>query len=128
MRKDVTQLEQMDAQLLFLVRNRIDSQFQLEKHRTSAKDQIFSLYAERNTLRAELKRSQRKGDDAHAEELKSQITQISQQLKSLRKEVKLCDAIESHSAQVRANLSREVTEHEQRRDGRSGRENDPERN
>lgn len=127
MRKDVTRLEQMDAQLLFLVRNHIDSQEQLKEHRTSAKDQIFSLYAERTTLRAELKRSQRKGDEAHAEELKTEIAHIGQQLKSLRKEVKLCDAIESHSAQVRQNLSKEVTEHEQRRDGRSGRENDLER-
>ena len=93
-----------------------------------AKEQIFTLYQNRNSKRSLMKSAQRKGDETHVAELKTEISQISQQLKSLRKEVKLCDAIESHSAQVRANLSKEVTEHEQRRNGRSGRENDPERN
>ena len=128
MRQDVTRLEQLDAQLQFLVRNHIDTQEQLNQRREDAKEQIFALYQDRNSKRAAMKSAKRKGDEARAEELKTEITQISQQLKSLRKEVKLCDAIESHSAQVRQNLSKEVTEHEQRRDGRSGRENDPERN
>jgi len=127
MRQDVTRLQQLDAQLLFLVRNHIDTAEQLNRHRENAKEQVFSLYGERNALRTELKRTQRKGDDARADELKQEITQISQQLKSLRKEVKLCDEIQEHSARIRDSFTKEVPEHEQRRDRRSSRENDAER-
>ena len=127
MRQDVTRLERLDAQLRFLIRNRIDTAEQLSGHREKAVEQVFSLYAERNTLRSELKRTQRKGDEAHEEELKKQISEISLRLKTLRKEVKLCDEIQEHSARIRDSFTKEVPEHEQRRDRRSGRENDAER-
>ena len=64
--------------------------------------------------------------------------EISTELKGLRKEVSLCDGIAQRSGQIRDNLDwleqeqnndgkEKTTDEHIRRNGRSGRENDPQR-
>jgi hypothetical protein len=92
-------------------------------------------------LRQELynakRRADRQKDVTGSAALKSQISDITSQLKKLRKEVVLCSKSEERSAQVKENLAqikqqeterKEPTHNEHwRRRSRSDRQDDPER-
>ena len=60
--------------------------------------------ADRNDLRNALRRAQRAGNEPQAKEIKEQITDISNQIKALRKEIGCLAKVERRSAQVAENI------------------------
>ena len=101
--------------------------------------QIPVLSAERTMLRNQLKQAVRNGDEPAAADIRARIAQISGELKTLRKEVSLCENIAIRSGRIKENLAAlgqeqnkiegkelETDEHIRRSSG-SGRENDAKR-
>lgn len=72
------------------------------KDRAAAKIEFFTI--QRWELRKKLRQLTRKGDQLASGEVRGQIGQLSQQLKMLRSEVKLCDGIALRSQQIKDNL------------------------
>ena len=91
LREDIRKLTVLDKQGRFLFRNRIDTAEQLTGYKAAAEVRLKSLYAERKTLTNE----QRRKDvpEPRIAENRERITAISKEAKTLRYEVKLCDAI-----------------------------------
>lgn len=104
MREDVSKMERYIAQTRLLARERIDTEMELKEFRSFLKERMKSLAEERSKLRNSLKSAVRAGNDSDVPALKAQIAQISGQIKTTRREVKLCDDIAQRSGQVSANL------------------------
>lgn len=81
-----------------MVKYGIDTVDQLFAHKDGLQLQINALYESRKHLRYQ-SRSVR--DDERLAELKSEIAALSGQLKELRREVRLCEDIETRSVDIR---------------------------
>ena len=112
---------------------------ELNAYRDEKNGQIPVLSAERTMLRNQLKQAVRNGDEPAAADIRARIAQISGELKTLRKEVSLCENIAIRSGRIKENLAAlgqeqnkiegkelETDEHIRRSSG-SGRENDAKR-
>lgn len=137
MREDLAKLDKLDAQTLFLSKHQFSTAEALLAYKAEATQELTALANERAELWNEVKRCKRQGDETAVAQAKSQIAEIRGKMKSLRKEVVLCDGILMRSAQTQEELEwlidqqddksrKEETSHELLR-GRSGtgREDEP---
>lgn len=108
---------------------------ELAAYREITTEKIASLTEQRKALRNQLRRLSRQGNTLEADTVKAQISGISQRLKTLRRDMALCDGIAVRSKQVEENLAllkrqqeierKEKSEDELfRRRGGTGRAND----
>ena len=99
LREDLRHLDAIDAQARFLFRRRLDSAEQISAFRQYAEKQIEELCYERNALYNEKRRTgilpERK------EQLRAMTSDISAQVKSLRRDIRLCDEIQLRSELIR---------------------------
>ena len=137
MREDLAKLESLDAQTRLLADNRIETMEELHAFQTQTETEIQSLEERRKDLRNELKRTLRRDDGETAEQVRSQIAEISTALKKKKKQLSLTQLIEARSApmeQALHELEEQQTERKEERpdelfgrSGRTGRENEPRR-
>ena len=93
-RQDIRNLDKRIRQMEFLLRHGIDTFDQLDAYRQIQEQAVTALLAERRQLR-------------HAEpsdEVKTRLEQITQALKPLRRDIRLCRKIAEHSVQMRERL------------------------
>ena len=83
----------------------MDTMNELTAYQESAAAEMESLTEQRKSLRNQLRRLSRQGDTLEADAVKAQISSISQRLKTLRRDMALCDGIAERSQQVRENLA-----------------------
>lgn len=116
LREDIARLEQLDRETLFLAREGITTIGQLKNRKIATESEIETLTAQWQELRKELRRLSRKGNPQTVSEVRGQISELSQQLKKLRKEMVLCNGIALRSGQVKGNLGLLLMEkHNQRK-------------
>lgn len=99
LREDLRHLDTIDAQARFLFRRRIDSAEQLSAFRQYAEKQIEELCSERNALYNEKRRTGILPECK--EQLRAMTSDISAQVKSLRRDIRLCDEIQLRSGLIR---------------------------
>lgn len=114
MREDLARLERLDLQTRFLTKNQFSTAEELITHKERAQLQIDALYSQRSQLRNEVKRLERRGDATGAEKAKEQISDIIRQIRAIKKEVVLCDAILSRSSQTEEELDQLLNEQEKK--------------
>lgn len=100
-REDWLKLDRIAEQTRLLGREHISTTEQLFSYRAKVESEINTLTADRKVLRNLLRR---KIDEKELSEAKEQISSISKKLKTLRKEIKLCDGIAERSDSIRVNL------------------------
>ena len=103
-REDLKNMDSLIAQAELLGRENIETGDQLAQYKSSTESKIGMLTAYRAELHNAKRRADRHGDATSAAAISSQISDITSQLKALRKEVALCSKIEERSAQVKKNL------------------------
>ncbi|MFZ5974030.1 MAG: relaxase/mobilization nuclease domain-containing protein [Bacillota bacterium] len=108
LREDIRKMKSLFAQARLLNAHRIDTLDQLRAYRDSVRQQMEDLYAERNSLYKEKRHTGLNEETARA--LDSKTAQVSARLKTLRKEVKLCNEVEVRSVTIRETLE-QVREH-----------------
>lgn len=81
--------------------------------------EVNALTAQRQELRKDLRQLIRQGDFAGIDEVKQNISSLSDRIRAVRKDVVLCDGIAQRSGQVRENLGRLVKQKELERKERS---------
>lgn len=90
-RQDIRNLDKRIRQMEFLSRHEIDTLDQLDDYRQTQEQAVAVLLAERRQLhRAE-----------PSDEVKTRLEQITQVLKPLRQDIRLCRQIAEHSVQMR---------------------------
>lgn len=97
MREDLTKLDQLDAQTRFIGANRIETMSDLERIKNEKQEQYETLIHERGVMRNALKRAVRRDDMSEIETKKAKIGIVSEQIQTLRKELKLCEQIAERS-------------------------------
>ena len=112
MRYELARLDRLDAETQMLARNEIETIDQLEAHRKDLTDHIQNLEQERAVLQNDLRRYKRRGDSVRADAIVEQRKQLSAQIRSVRKEVSLCDDIATRSARNREELEQVLDEQE----------------
>jgi SMC interacting uncharacterized protein involved in chromosome segregation len=103
-------LDELSAQTTLLCRHRIGTAEQLFSYRDSVEEEIKALTANRTHLRNEIRRVDVSDDRLLA--AKAEISEISEKLKSLRKEIKLCDGIAERSGVIQEKLEKVIAEEE----------------
>ena len=123
MREDLIRLDKLDAQARFLGENNIETIEDLNRYRKTAEEKLDTLTDRRSALRNELKRVTRATDGERVAEVKEQISGVSQEMKKIRRSIKLCDSIEERSRRMEdslQNLTAEQTDND--RKGENGNE------
>ncbi|MDR1891624.1 MAG: relaxase/mobilization nuclease, partial [Oscillospiraceae bacterium] len=102
-REDIRFVQNIAKETRLLVKHGIDTAEQLTAHKDGLTNQIISLSGERKTLRYQA-RSVRDEDKSAA--IKTEIAALSTKIGELRKEVRLCEDIETRSAVMKDKLRR----------------------
>ncbi len=117
-RQDIRNLDKRIRQMEFLSSNEIDTLGQLDAYRQTKEQAVAALLAERRQLhRAE-----------PSDEVKARLMQITQALKPLRQDIRLCRQIAEHSVQMRERLKQQaekLPEQEKTTERESNREVNP---
>lgn len=101
LKDDLMKLDRITDEVRLLGRENISTDEQLFSYKTSVEEQMKSLVADRTHLR---KKIRTKIDDVELSKAKDEIASITEKLKTLRKEVKLCDGIAERSKVMTQNL------------------------
>ena len=104
LREDIVKLDQRIAETRFLGKHRIETVADLTNRKQYAENQIEVLTDQRKDLQNILKRIARKGDAAQIVATKDRIAVLSDEMKQLRQEVKLCESILERSGLVKEGL------------------------
>lgn len=110
LREDLLKLDELTAQTTLLGKHHIGDTEQLFSYQQSVEGEIKSLTADRTHLRNEIRRVDI--TDERLSAAKGEIAQISEKLKTLRKEVKLCKGIAERSGEIKSNLEQTLAEEE----------------
>lgn len=110
LRDDLMKLDELTAQTTLLSKNHIGTTEELFIYKQSVEDEIKSLTAERTHLRNEIRKVNISDEQLSA--AKNEISEISDRLKGLRKEVKLCDGIAQRSGEIKEHLEQVIAEEE----------------
>lgn len=104
LREDLAKLDRLDAETRLLASHKLESYEELRGYQEEAKKQIERAEEQRSELRRELRGARRRMDPVEAERLSDALAECGKQIRSLRKEVSLCDEIALRSAQTREEL------------------------
>ncbi len=119
LKDDLMKLDELTAQTTLLGKRHIGDVEQLFSYKQSVEAEIKSLSADRTHLRNEIRKVN--VTDERLLAAKAEISKLSEKLKSLRKEAKLCDGIAERSGVIQHNLEQLQAEEEKskRKDNRS---------
>lgn len=108
LREDLLKLDELTAQTTLLGKHHIGDIGQLFSYQQSIESEIKTLTADRTHFQNEIRRVDI--TDERLSAAKSEIAQISEKLKTLRKEVKLCKGIAERSGEIKSNLEQALAE------------------
>ena len=104
MREDLAKLDRLDAETRLLGKNKIATYADMTAYQADLQAKSAELEVKRKALRYEARKYLRQDDPTMAETVRRQISDISKQLRELRKEMVLCEDITLRSAQTREEL------------------------
>ena len=104
MREDLLKLDRLDEQVRFLAKNSIETMDDLNGYREKAGGRIRLLEWERQVQRNLLKQEVRKDNLPGQDELREKIAGISDEIRQLKNDLKICDSVEKRSAQIGSEL------------------------
>lgn len=130
LKDDLMKMEAITQETRLLCRNHIDTAQQLCSYKGSLQSEIAELTEQRKELYSQ----SRKASGEEKEAVKARLSEISERMKFLRKEVRLCEGIEARNDALKEKLAiiradeneqhrKELMKNEHRR--RSGRTNRP---
>lgn len=119
LKDDLMKMDELTKQVTLLGKHQIGTDEQLFSYKRSVEDEIKALTADRTHLRNEIRKVDISDERLSAAKMK--ISAISERLKELRKEVKLCDGIAKRSGVISDTLSQVKAEEEksQRKESRN---------
>ena len=119
LKDDLMKMDELTKQVTLLGKHQISTDEQLFSYKRSVEDEIKTLTADRTHLRNEIRKVDISDERLSAAKMK--ISAISERLKELRKEVKLCDGIAKRSGVIADTLSQVKAEEEksQRKESRN---------
>ena len=104
LREDALKLSKLDEHTRFMGQHQLQSLADISSHKTAAQSLLDSLSEERRILRNSLKVVRRKGEEGKVAEIKEIAISLTDQIKELRREIKLCEEIENRAEDIKLRL------------------------
>lgn len=104
LREDLAKMDAISEEVKLLVGNRIDTAEQLSSYKEGLEERIELLTADRKSLYRKQRTVSVKTNENALTGVKEQITTISKELASLRREVRLCEDIAARSGVIREKI------------------------
>ena len=104
LREDLIKMDAISEEARLLARHQIDTAGQLSSYKESLEARIEAVTAERKSLYQKQRTVAVRTDEKALSEVRSQITALTAELKTLRKEVRLCDDIAVRSGVMSGKL------------------------
>jgi hypothetical protein len=120
-REDIRHMRNIARETRLLAERGIDTYERLTAHREELTARMAELFAARKRLRY---KSRNIKDDERPAAIKSEISALSEQIAALRREVRLCESIETRSGVMRDKI-RTAREHEKSQGKTVGKERNP---
>lgn len=114
LRDDLMKLDALTAQVTLLSENSIVTDQQLFAYQHDLEDEMKALLADRTRLRNEIRKVN--VTDETLSQAKQQISDITEKLRKLRKEVKLCKGIAERSGVIEGNLGQALASEQTRKE------------
>jgi hypothetical protein len=111
-REDIRFVRNISRETRLLVAKRIDTAEQLAAHKGGLTNKIISLSSDRKRLRCKARGIQ---DEEKLPATKTEIADLSKQIAELRREVRLCEGIETRSAGMKEKIRKSAEEQKSRR-------------
>lgn len=119
-RDDLMKINKLTEQTTLLGHHHIGNDEQLFAYKHKIEEEIKVLTADRNLLRNEERKVNKTDDELSG--IKTKISTLSDRLKVLRKEVRLCDEIAERSGVIEHNLEVALTDEQKQQSKSKGRE------
>lgn len=103
-REDLRKLNAISQEVRLLCRNRIDTAEQLSSYQSGLNTEIITLAGQRKELYKQSRTKAVKTDEGKLTEVKREISVLSKQLGSLRREVRLCEDITMRSGVIKEKI------------------------
>ena len=122
LREDIIRLDKLIAQKDFLQRNKLDTTEQLATFKEEAQKQLSFYEEARGQVRLKLKR--RTNTPEIIKTLRSELSDLTAQMRSLRRDISMCDDVSEQSRimkeklKIIAEIERERSEQEQKKKSR----------
>lgn len=108
-RDDLTRLESLTAQVTLLACHNISTDEQLFSYKHSVEENLSKLIADREHLRKQVRL---KTDDVTLSKAREKLSRTTENIRKLRKELKLCDDIAERSKVMEQNLEQVIADEE----------------
>lgn len=109
LRDDLTRLNTLTAQVTLLARHNISTDEQLFSYKHSVENELSKLIADREHLRKQVRL---KTDDVTLSTAREKLSRATENIRKLRKELKLCDDIAERSKVMEQNLEQVIADEE----------------
>ena len=130
---EMRKLDKLIEQQNLLCDNDIETPEQLEEFKISCKSQLQECDEARNRLRKMLKAAMRNGDEKEVAEIKDHISTLTEKMKYLRRDIRICDRIQEQEPKIENKINEIMNDNERkemstderfRRRSRTNREDD----
>lgn len=111
---EMRKLDKLIEQQNLLCDNDIETSEQLEKYKDSCKSELQECDEARNRLRKMLKAATRQGDEKEVTDLKDHISTLTERMKILRKDIRICDRIQEQEPKIENKINEIMNEKERK--------------
>lgn len=101
MRAEIKKLDEYTRQITFVCKNNIDTKADLLEYKKNAQSKLHSVLIKRDNLYG---RRQKASTQEEKEYITEQISNLTQELASLRYNIKLCEIIKEKTPEMQKNL------------------------
>ena len=122
LREDLIRAQELTDEARLLSRHRIDTLEQLTAYRMDVESQVEQLTGSRKALYRKLRTKAVLADPGQQETIRAEIAALSGQLKTLRREVRLCEDIAIRSIAIKEKIQAAREEPQNEKDARPGQE------
>lgn len=111
---EMRKLDKLIEQQNLLCDNDIETPEQLSEYKTSCENELNECDEARNRLRKMLKAAVRKGDEKEVSKLKDHISTLTERMKILRKDIRICDRIQEQEPKIENKINEIINDKERK--------------
>ena len=111
---EMRKLDRLIEQQNLLCGNNIETPEQLVEFRNSCKSELQECDEARNRLRKMLKAAERKSDEKEVAEIKDHISTLTERMKILRRDIRICDRIQDEEPKIENKINEIINDKERK--------------
>ena len=111
---EMRKLDKLIEQQNLLCDNDIETPEQLEKYKDSCKSELQECVEARERYRKLVKAAGRKGDEAEVAKIKDEISLLTERMKILRKDIRICDRIQEQEPKIENKINEIMNDKERK--------------